>query len=101
MSSFTMSDDTKQQIILARKNAAKEKSDQQESWLKIVVKVISWSEGLHSGGIVQQTDKITTKEWDFYCKRSMQINTSHSKKKIEEELENSRKKIKSFDGFED
>ncbi len=77
-----------------------DKSIEQEIWRRIVVKVISWSDGLKNGGIVKKTDTITLKEWQFYCGRTLKINTTQGKEEIKNSLEETRKMIASFDGFE-
>ena len=78
---------------------AVQKSNERDLWQRIVVKVISWSDGLHAGGIIKPTDKITEKEWRTYCSRLLKIDTSDNKKKTKLDLEQTRVKIESFKGF--
>lgn len=91
--------DEKQRIIAERKNAAKEKSDQQEFWMKIVVKVIRWSEGNGPLDITDDKYRITAKEWRTYSERWTEINVNQNPKKIAEELKETKKKIESYGGF--
>lgn len=90
----------KQRIIKEKKAASAEKASEQEAWRRIVVKIISWSDGLHSGGIIKVTDTITPKEWKMYVERYKKININQDKRKIELDLEDTKQKIASFNGFE-
>lgn len=90
----------KQRMILEKKALAQLKQDQQEAWRRIVVKVISWSDGLLSGGIIKKTDKITKEEWKFYYERCIQIGVNNKNKALQS-LEETKEKIKSFGGFAD
>lgn len=96
----TLSAEEKQRIILEKKALSLEKSNQEALWRKIVVKVISWTDGLVSGGIVKKDDKITEKEWQLYYSRTIQINVNRDKDKVEQDLEDTKKKIASFGGFD-
>lgn len=89
----------KQRVVAARKAASLEKTNQQDIWRRIVVKVISWSDGLLSGGIIKQTDKITREEWKVYSDRCFKINIGQDKKKIEKDLDITKKKIEFHNGF--
>lgn len=89
----------KQRIIKEKKAASAEKASEQEAWRRIVVKVISWSDGLHSGGIIKQTDTITPKEWKTYVDKYKKINVNNDKHKVEQDLEDTKQKIASFGGF--
>lgn len=64
-----------------------------------MVKVISWSNGLKSGGTVKTGDTITKEEWQAYCDKYFQINTVKSREKLEEGLKETKKLIASFGGF--
>ncbi len=90
----------KQRLILEKKAASLVKANEQEAWRRIVVKVISWSDGLLSGGIVKVTDKITPAEWKAYCTSTIKINVNRDRKKVDADLEDTRQKIASFGGFE-
>lgn len=76
-----------------------DKSIEQEIWRRIVVKVISWSDGLKNGGIIKKTDTITLKEWQFYCSQTLKININRGKEEVRDSLEATRKVIESFGGF--
>lgn len=91
--------DEKQRIITERKNAAKEKSDQQEFWMKIVVKIIRWSEGNGPLDITDDKYRISAKEWKIYSERWTEINANQNPKKVAEELKETKKKIESYGGF--
>lgn len=97
---ITLSAEERQRIILEKKAISLEKSNQEALWRKIVVKVISWTDGLVSGGIVKQSDKITLKEWQHYHSRTIQININKEKSIVEQSLEETKKKIASFGGFD-
>lgn len=90
----------KQQMILDRKAASLEKANQQEAWRRIVIKVISWSEGLLPGGIIKDTDKLTYAEWDTYYTHTLKININTNREKLKKDLEDIKNKIESFNGFE-
>lgn len=81
------------------KLAAAEKARAQDAWRRIVVKVISWSNGLKSGGIIKAADTISKEEWQFYHNKYLQINTGKTQEKLEERLKETKKLITSFGGF--
>lgn len=83
-----------------KKLAAEERSREQETWHRIVVKVISWTDGLKSGGIIKEADKVTLAEWKAYCNRYMKINVNRDKKRIDEDLAVTKQAIESYNGFE-
>ena len=77
-----------------------EQADEREMWHKLVVKVISWKDGLLDGGIIKITDKITTKEWNNYYKRIIKTNTSYSKDRVLNTLKETKELIQRHGGFE-
>ncbi|MDO8619382.1 MAG: hypothetical protein Q7R49_05580 [Candidatus Daviesbacteria bacterium] len=81
------------------KKTAEERSLEQEIWRRIVVKVISWSDGLKNGGIIKKTDTITPKEWQMYCSRTFKINATQKREKVQSGLDVTKKLIESFGGF--
>lgn len=83
-----------------RKDAAQERSKEQEQWHRLVVKVISWTDGLKYGGIIEKSNKITAAEWKTYCSRYTKTNTSHEKSKVTNDLEEIKKAIEGYGGFE-
>lgn len=76
-----------------------EKSAEREEWHKLVVKVISWKGGLVDGGVVKQTDKISSAEWDEYCKRTIKTNVTYSKERVLSTLDETKKAIAHHGGF--
>lgn len=76
-----------------------EKSQQNEAWYKLVVKIICWKDGLLAGGSVKFTDKITAKEWSIYSNRIVKINTTYGKQKVVGTLKETKEKIKKNGGF--
>ncbi len=92
--------------IPSRSNSAKsrfayqEKSEEREAWHKLVVKIISWKDGLLSGGMVKSKDKITPKEWDTYYKRTIKTNSTYDKQRVLSTLKKTQELIKKHGGFE-
>ena len=68
--------------------------------MKLVVKIISWQDGLISGGSVKTTDKITSKEWDTYYQRMIKTNTTYEKQKVLSKLHETQESIRKHGGFE-
>lgn len=90
-------------IRLGRSNirlAYQERFNEREIWHKLVVKVISWKEGLLEGGIVKFKDKISAKEWGTYSRRTVERNTTWDKQKVLSLLKETRNMIKKHGGFE-
>ena len=77
-----------------------EKLDEREAWHKIVVKILSWKDGLTEGSAVKFKDKITSIEWNIYWQSSIRINVIHGKEKTEKKLEEIRRMIQKHGGFE-
>lgn len=77
-----------------------EKFNEREAWHKLVVKIISWKEGLLEGGSVKITDKVTSKEWNTYTKHLIKTNTSYTKQKVLSNLKETEDLIKQNGGFE-
>lgn len=75
-----------------------EKLEARESWHKLVVKIISWKDGI-SNKTFKLNDKISPKEWEIYCERKMEINLIQGKDKVLKMLEDTKKIIKIHRGF--
>lgn len=73
--------------------------DENESWFKIVVKVIRWKDGSNQNNNFSVAEKISQEEWKRYCKTKLEKNLSFDKKKITQELEDTRQKINAMHGF--
>lgn len=84
---------------LTKKEAAQKKSDERASWYALVVKIISWSDGLANGGTVSSTNKITPKEWKEYVRGSLEIYKNTNNVKIKKELDETEALIKKHGGF--
>lgn len=80
--------------------ANQDKADLREAWYKLVVKVISWREGLLEGGTTKPANKITKKEWAFYCKEITKVSLSSNEGKGLQDLKELKKVIASHGGFE-
>lgn len=78
-----------------------EKNNEKEAWHKLVVKVISWKDGLTNGGFVTYSNKITTKEWNIYSKKIAKTNLTNGKQKVHIYLKETKELIKKYGGFED
>ena len=81
--------------------ASQDQADQREIWHKLVVKIISWKDGLLEGGIIKITDKISSKEWNVYFKRILKMNTSYSKERVLLSLKETKDLITKNGGFEE
>lgn len=77
-----------------------EKQEERETWLKLVVKIISWQDGLIAGGSVKVADKITPKEWETYFQRMIKTNTTYDKQKVLSKLQETQESIRRNGGFE-
>lgn len=86
--------------IRPTKRLVSEKQEERETWYKLYVKIVSWKDGLLEGGSVKRTDKISKKEWDTYCFHMLKINVTHGREKTLQVLEEVKKSIKSYGGFE-
>lgn len=84
----------------SRPDLALERAREQESWFKIVVKILSWKEGLLGSGVKISREKISRKEWKQYSERMIKNNLTHSKDRILRDLRETREKIAQFGGFE-
>jgi hypothetical protein len=76
-----------------------EKLEEREAWHKIVVKILSWKNGLAEGGSIQITDKITSQEWDTYYQSTIKINTVNGKDKAIAKLKEIKESITKHNGF--
>lgn len=79
---------------------ALEKARQQEFWFKIVVKILSWKEGLSGSGVKISRDKISPKEWKLYSERILKNNVTYNKDRVLRDLKETQEKIAQFGGFE-
>lgn len=82
-----------------RPPAQQDKLDEREAWHKIVVKILSWKNGLTDSGVVDLKDKITPSEWDTYYQGLIKINIIHGKEKTIKKLEEIKKTISKHGGF--
>lgn len=73
--------------------AYQEKFQEREAWHKLVVKVICWKDG-------HLANKITPKEWETYCERTVKTNVSHGKDKVLHSLKETKDIITNHGGFE-
>lgn len=80
--------------------ASQDQADQREIWHKLVVKIISWKDGLLEGGVIKFSDKISSKEWNVYFKRIIKMNTSYSKERVLSSLKETKDLIIKNGGFE-
>lgn len=76
-----------------------EKQEAREKWHKIVVKILSWSDGLIDGGLINKANLITLEEWKTYCEHTLKNNVTYGKQKTEEAIKITEAKIKKFGGF--
>lgn len=83
------------------KLAYQEKLDERESWHKLVIKIISWREGVLEGATFRAKDKITYKEWVTYYQRTLKTNITHSRERVLADLRHTKSMIKEHGGFED
>ena len=72
-----------------------DKSIEREIWRRLVVKVINWK----STEISLTLEKITYKEWHVYYQGMIKINVSHTRQRVMENLEETKRIIKSNGGF--
>lgn len=79
--------------------AYQEKFEERESWHKLVVKVIIWKDKTRVDRN-SRVDKITSKEWKMYCKKTIKNNTVLGKQKVLAGLKQTRQLIKENNGFE-
>jgi len=84
----------------SKRQISQDKQDERETWHKLVVKVITWRDGLFEGGLIKDSDKITAKEWSTYSKGVIKINTSAKAEKIKANLDEIKQRIKQHGGFE-
>ncbi|OGM25648.1 hypothetical protein A3D00_02790 [Candidatus Woesebacteria bacterium RIFCSPHIGHO2_02_FULL_38_9] len=75
------------------------KFEEREEWHRLVVKVIIWKDGTVGEGVVQLVDKITSKEWEFYCGRITKANIVNGKDRIQIRLNETLQRIKENGGF--
>ena len=90
---------TQSKDYLAKKAALQKKTEERAAWHRLVVKVISWSDGLVNNGVVTQNNKITFKEWRTYVERSLLISKDGDISKIKSKLKETEELIKKFNGF--
>lgn len=82
------------------KQAAQEKLEEREIWHKLVVKVIIWREGSSKDGKLREAEKITSKEWEIYCKRMISMSVTYGKEKAALILKETCQAIQKNGGFE-
>ena len=75
--------------------------DAREIWHKLVVKVISWQDGISERGAIALKQKISVKEWKTYAEHMLRINVTIGRQKALTKLEETRLHIKKHGGFED
>ncbi|MBI3485695.1 hypothetical protein HY025_01995 [Candidatus Daviesbacteria bacterium] len=78
-----------------------EKFEERETWHKLVVKVILWKGESSIDSPRKLVDKITTKEWRTYCRRTVKINIVLGRKIVSANLKELWKVISKNKGFED
>ncbi len=79
---------------------ALQKAREQEAWFRIVVKILSWKEGLAGSGVKISRDKITSKEWKMYFDRIVKNNVTYNKDRVLKDLKETQEKIAHYGGFE-
>ncbi len=83
-----------------KKKAAEAKLKVREDWHKLVVKIISWSDGLRNGGIISSDNKISKSEWSNYRKHILSVQKTDSLDVVKGRLEETRQSIEENHGFE-
>ena len=83
-----------------KKVIAQENHEESERIHALVVKIISWRSGLLDGAVIQESNKITAKEWDEYKKHLLRISKVESPERVKEKLNETYESIKKRDGFE-
>lgn len=83
-----------------KKIAAQENHEENERIHSLVVKIISWRSGLLDGAVIQESNKITPKEWDEYKKHLTRISKIDSPERVKEKLNETYESIKKRGGFE-
>jgi hypothetical protein len=78
-----------------------EKQEERETWQKIVIKILSWKNGLTDLGMINMTNKISSKEWNTYYQGMIKISVTIGKDKTVQKLEEIKKSISKHGGFED
>lgn len=77
-----------------------EKALERELWYKLAVKVMVWQDGFTENNKADITTRITPKEWDFYCQKTVQTNVVKGKELTILKLKQVYIKIKQNKGFE-
>ncbi len=77
-----------------------EKMKEYETWFKIVVKILRWKDGATELGDLSKIDKVSQKEWKTYCETILKKNIVFGKKKTQEKLDETWKKIQQYHCFE-
>lgn len=80
---------------------SQEKTEERETWLRLVVKVILWEDAPDSRNSTESEYRITRSEWSKYCKRIIKTNLTDRKEKVLAGLEDTLKKIKLHGGLEE
>lgn len=75
------------------------RQEEREAWYKLVVKVISWSEGLSSNGTITINNKISSKEWANYVKGCLRISKDGNLDKVKEKIKATKALIEKYNGF--
>lgn len=76
-----------------------DKAIERENWHKIVVKIISWKNGLADGGSIDSNNKITAKEWKAYCQGVLKNHITEGEKETKRRLKETKALIEKFGGF--
>lgn len=77
-----------------------EKAEEREVWYQLAVKVMVWQDGFKENNKADVTTRISSKEWDFYCQKTVQTNVIKGKELTILKLKEVYSKIKQNKGFE-
>lgn len=83
-----------------QKQAALEHQRANEKIHNLVIKIISWRAGILDGALIEESNKITQKEWDSYRRHILKISKVAGSDQVKSKLHETQEAIRRNGGFE-